>query len=196
MVLDFRMDRGKLNTYFIGFVIVAIAVSVFFIVDNSKLTGHATTDSQVGNLTASVQTYMACTWSDSSLNVDFGSLLNPGTNNIDATENYIQVNGTGYNVTVSPLTTALANITIVGNDLVDAAKVIGIDNVTYAVNSSDNDGANMIPGSSVPITGAATNIDSDVSPGTTEHYRFWLDVPTGTVAGNYVGNYTIECKEA
>lgn len=147
-------------------------------------------------MSASVQTYMACTWSDSTLNVDFGSLLNPGTNDIEATDNDVLSPGTGYNVTVSSLSTSNANITILGNDLIDGANNIGVGNVTYASSSSSASDAGMVAGSSTPITGAAVNVDSGVSPGTTEHMRFWLDIPTGIVAGDYVGNYTIECTEA
>lgn len=182
--------------YIFAVLVLAVSLSITLIFNNNSLTGYATSDSQVGNLSASVQTYMACTWSDSTLNVDFGSLLNPGTSDIEATQNDILAPGTGYNVTVSPISTSEANITILGNDLIDGANIIGIGNVTYAVSSTDANDAAMIAANSVSITTEAVNIDSGVSPGTTEHHRFWLDIPTGVVAGNYVGNYTIECTEA
>lgn len=166
--------------------------------DNSKISGYATTDSQVGNLSVGVETYMACTWSDDALNVSFGESLDPGTNDINATENYGLVNGTKYNVTVSALSTDNADVTISGNDLVDGANNIAIGNVTWVSNTTSSDGANMVPGSSTSITGSpvdiATGVSSDGSG--VVHYRFWLDLPSGAVAGTYVGNYTLTCEQA
>ena len=174
---------------FVG--IVTTAVNFY----SMKHVGFATTDSQVGNLSASVQTYVACTWSDSSLDVDFGSLLNPGTDDINATDNYILSPGTGYNVTVDPLTTSDVNITISGEDLIDGSNFIGIGNITYAYGVTNND-AGMVPSNSTSITGSSAVMAPSVASGSDIHYRFWLDIPSSTVAGSYVGNYTIQCEEA
>lgn len=190
------MERKNLH-YLLGLLIVAVGMFVFGGVANFATTGYATSDSQVGNLSASIQTYMACTWSNPTLDADFGTMLNPGTDDINATENYaLAGSGTGYNVTVSGLSTSNANITISGNDLVDGGNVIGIGNVTWQASLNANNDAAMVPAGSTPISGAENNIASDVNPTNTSHFRFWLDVPGTTVAGNYVGNYTIVCKEA
>lgn len=176
--------------------IFIIALLIFIFTSGVDLTGHATNDAQVGNLSASVQTYIACTWSSDSLDVDFGSLLNPGTNNINATGNDLMAPGTSYNVTVSPLTTSTVNVTISGNDLIDGANVLGVGNVTWVASSTSATDVAMIEGNSIAMTGSPTNIASDAASGSTNHYRFWLDIPSSIVAGNYVGNYTINCQEA
>lgn len=186
---------GKYRIVAISFIAVAFAL-VMFTLSDSTMTGDATYDSHVGNLSASVQTYVACTWSADSLNVDFGNLLNPGTSDINATENYALSPGTGYNVTVDPLTTSNVDVIISGNDLIDGANVLGVGNVTWAANSTDSDGANMIPADSVSLTNGGENLATAEPSGSSVHYRFWLDIPNGVVAGNYVGNYTIQCQEA
>lgn len=175
--------------------ILAVLLIVSFF-SNESLTGHATVDSQVGNLSADVQTYVACTWSAASLAVDFGSLLNPGTDDINATENDMLSPGTGYNVTVDSLTTSNVNITISGNDLADGGNVIAVGNITWAANETDSDGINLVPGSSTSLTSSDVNLASDIAPDNTAHYRFWLDIPSQIVAGNYEGNYTMTCEEA
>lgn len=188
---------NKSNMYIFGIIVLllGIAFTAFNFYD-VKHVGFATTDSQIGNLSASIQTYVACTWSDNSLDVDFGSSLDPSTNDINGTDNDLLSPGTGYNVTVDTLTTSNVNITILGNDLVDGSNIIGVGNVTWAVNNSDNDGANLIPGGSTSITGSEVNIGSDVAPDITLHSRYWLDIPSEAVAGNYVGNYTLQCFQA
>jgi hypothetical protein len=189
-----RGDLVKNAVFILGIIMIIVgAVSIFV---GTKNTGFATSDSQVGNLSASVQTYIACTWSNSALAVDFGPSLNPGENDIEATENDALVNGTGYNVTVDPLTTSNVNISISGNDLVDGGNSIGIGNITFDSSTADADDAGMVAAGSTPVTTSAQIVQSDVASGTTAYYRFWLDVPTGTVAGSYEGNYTIQCEQA
>jgi hypothetical protein len=192
------IDQSKNAIFVIG--IVALAIGTVSIFLGTTSSGFATSDSQLGNLSAGVQTFVTCTWSDSALDVSFGSNLNPGDSDLNATQNYILENGgengTGYNVSVGDLTTANVNITILGSDLVDGSNLIGIGNVTWASNETANNGTNMIPGSSTSVTGSAVNIASNVAPSSSVHYRFWLDIPSGIVQGSYEGNYTVECAEA
>jgi len=189
------MTMGRKSIYYIS-IGIFIALIIFIFSSGSDLTGHATSDSQVGNLSAGVQTYMACVWSSPTLNIDFGNSLNPGTSDINGTDNYIMSPGTGYNVTVSGISTSNANITILGNDLVDGANVIGVGNITWQASTTSNIDAALVPTGSNPITGAVVDIATNIAPSSATYYRFWMDVPSDSVAGNYVGNYTIECKEA
>jgi hypothetical protein len=162
------------------------------------MTGFAT--AQVGNLTASVATYISCTWSDEALAVSFGSNLNPGTNDINATNNYAGVgNGTSYNVTVDTLSNVKANVTVKGADLISGVNAIAVGNVTWQSNSTAANGTNMVPTGSIALTTAydTTNkIASNLAIGSTSHYRYWIDIPSGQVAGSYVGNYTMQCQQA
>lgn len=181
------------------FLLGALIIAGFvFLGPFNDITGYATSDSQVGNLSASIQTYMACTWSDETLDVSFGSLLNPGTNDVNATQNYAGTDGgTLYNVSVDALSTANADILIKGNSMVDGANEIGVGNITWASSTtSASDNASMNPASSTSLTVSDTTLATSISPESNAHYRFWLDIPIGTVAGNYIGNYTITCQEA
>lgn len=192
------MGKRKIGVH-LAVLALALAFGAYFALSstsNVQITGLATTDSQLGNLSASVQTYVACTWSTATLAVDFGSLLNPGENDINATDNNATSPGTGYNVTSSALSTSDVNVTILGNDLVDGSNTIAVGNITWAANETDSDGSNLVPGSSTSITGSAVNVAADLTPDSTVYYRFWMDIPASSVAGTYEGNYTIECTGA
>lgn len=168
--------------------------------EGNAITGFAA--SQVGNLSVGVATYIACTWSNPALTVSFGSSLNPGTNDTNASNNYAGLFGaTFYNVTVDTLSNVQANITMKGEDFISGANKIAISNVSWTSNSSyDNDnGSNMKIASAV----ALTNIFNNNTPiaayepiGSTAWFRFWIDVPASTVAGTYLGNYTQQCITA
>ena len=181
--------------FFSFLTLVVVFLILYYVPNQSVFTGHATTDAQSGNLSASVQTYVSCSWSSSSLDVDFGSLLNPGDEDVNATGNNMG-GSTEYNVSVGALTTSDINITISGNDLVDGGNVIAVGNITWAANETDANGANLVPASSTSLTESSVILASYVPSEDTVHYRFWLDVPLGSVAGNYVGNYTMQCEEA
>lgn len=198
-----NMKRER-TVSFIFIIIAAIIlfglIYLLFQIPEIGITGYATTDFQLGNLTVGVQTYIACTWSSSTLNVSFGTSLDPGSTGVNASQNYIMDgspnNGTGYNVTVDVLSTAAADMTITGDDLIYSGNVLGIGNVSYASNSTDFNGTNMIYSGSTNITGSPVDIITNEAVGSTAWYRLWIDLPAGVVAGNYVGNYTIQCEEA
>lgn len=174
-------------------------VVIFYSVSYSKplmITGFVASDSQLGNLSVGVQTYMVCVWSSVTLNVSFGTSLNPGQNDTNATANYNQVgDGTGYNVTVDILSTSNADISITGNNLTDGANIINIQNVTWQSNSTAANGTNMVPAGSTSVNSSEVDISFNEPTNSTVWYRLWLDIPDNTVAGNYVGNYTLKCEE-
>ena len=166
--------------------------------NNDLITGAAT--SQVGNFTAAVQTYISCTWSDSSLNVSFGSSLNPNTNDINASLNYVvaAANITWYNVTVDTLSNVVGNITVQGADFISGANRLGITNITWASNTTNSSGVNMQASSSTVLTTSydIANVVALNEPiGSTAWFRFWLDVPSGQLSGTYNGNYTMQCQQ-
>ena len=76
--------------------------------------------------------------------------------------------------------------------------VLGLEMLPGLQNETSNDGINMIAGSSTATTTGAVDIASGVvSDGSgVVHYRFWLDIPSSSVAGTYEGNYTLNCEEA
>jgi len=190
----------KKSWYYLIVIAVVFLIIIFYSVSYSKplmITGFATTDSQLGNLSVGVQTYMACTWSVNTLNVSFGTSLSPGQNDTNATGNYDQAgNGTAYNVTVDLLSTSNADITITGNNLTDGANIINIENVTWQSNTTAANGTNMVPDGSTSINVSEVDIITNEPTNSTVWYRLWIDIPNNTVAGTYEGNYTLKCAEA
>ena len=179
-------------------IIVIVSILYSYSTLYTGITGMAT--SQVGNLTVGVTTYISCVWSDAALDVSFGTNLDPGTNDISATNNSVgDENNTLYNVTVDVFSNVNGNITIKGANLVSGANTISVGNVTWASNTTDANGTNMVAGNSIALTTSydtANPIAADEPIGSTVWYRFWLDIPSGTISGNYVGNYTMQCQQA
>jgi hypothetical protein len=180
--------------------LLATAIGSYGYWGKPTLTGFAT--SQIGNFSANVATYLACTWSDPALSITFGSNLNPGDLDINATGNqnvtYVG-NYSMYNVTVSTISNVQANITMLGADFVSGSNLIGVNNITWASNSTQGNATNLVPSSSTQLN-ISYNQQQKVavaeSIGSTVWYRFWLDIPNGSIAGSYTSNYTQLCSQA
>ncbi|MDP3741962.1 MAG: hypothetical protein Q8R15_01470 [Candidatus Micrarchaeota archaeon] len=195
------------NFYSLALLLIVLVAGVFYFAGNnfrlSGITGLATTASQSGNFSAGVNTYVACTWSNAALNVSFGSSLDPGAN-VNATGNYnltarSVTNGTNYNVTVDTLSNVDVSIAMRGVNLTSGSNVIQLGNLTWQSNSTvadsnymNSSGANQLNATYDTLHPLA----SSAAPGSTIWYRFWLNVPSGTVAGSYAGNYTQQCSQS
>jgi hypothetical protein len=144
------------------------------------------TDSGVGavmtnttNITI-IDASLSITISTTLQNVNFGSNLNPGSYNNSAVNNSNNV----YNITCGYLA-GNCNISIKANDqLVAGITRIGPNNVTW-------NQANTITGAK-RLTLVYQVINLTLANLATQPIYFWLDVPNATVAGNYVGNFTIQ----
>jgi hypothetical protein len=186
------------NAYcLIAVIILTVAVGAMFFVNRSnQITGQVS--SQLGNLTAGVDTYISCTWSNDALDVSFGTGLSQGAT-LDAVGNNLSVGlGTLYNTTVDDLTNVDIELNIRGTDMISGANIIGVSNVTWASDPDSNNAAGMIVGNSIPLTTSYDTVNpvmSGVTRGAVAHYRFWLSVPGNQIAGAYVGNYTQQCVE-
>jgi len=151
-----------------------------------------------GNLSVSVETLIACTFSDDAFNVEFG-LVDPGTTGNNATENYNPppTGQTNYNITVDSLSTVDVNITIKGTDLIDQPNLIGVTNVSWQANATKDSSSMIYDAASLKRLNTdfdqVDKIGAEVVPGATRFWRMWIDVPSLTVAGNYSGNYTLRC---
>ena len=174
---------------------------VFLYLDNIPsipVTGYAT--SQNGNLTATISTYISCTWTNAALNISFGLNLNPSDTDVNATQNFgTYSNGTSYNATVDTLTNVNVNFTVAGSNLVSGTNIIGIGNVTWQSNTTANNGTNMLGTNSIILSASqnTTNpVGGNLAAGSSTHFRFWLDVPAAQTAGAYSGNYTMQCIQA
>ncbi len=199
-----KKEVGTHHIITLGIATIVLLSAVSFMFFSARehptpLTGYAT--SQVGNFSASVATYLACTWSNSALSVGFGSNLNPGDVDINATGNYNATysgNWTMYNVTIDSISNVVANITIKGENFVAGSSVIGITNISWASNTTSGNGTNLAPGSAIVLNSSFNDQDkvaSGEAVGSTVWFRFWFDVPNGTTAGSYTGNYTQQCSQ-
>jgi len=198
------------DTIIAVFILIVTFISFFYYYTehaSSQISGAAT--SQVGNLSANIQTYISCTWSSPALNVSFGATLNPGDTNVNATRNYNETstnasydNATSYNVTVDTLSNVAGNITVLGADLMASANVFGVTNISWQSNTTANNGSNM--NGTANTTSYVLQYSYDLvnkvavaeAVGSTVWYRFWMDVPSAQVAGVYTGNYTMQCTQA
>lgn len=192
--------RANLSLILLLIALILLA-ALYFISYKAEITGFAS-QSQIGNMTAVITTYVACTWSDEAMNVSFGTNLNPGINDYNGTKNYFeQYSGTSYNVTVDPLSNKVVNMTIKGDHFRSGANSIYVGNTTWFSNTTYANGTNMIPtNSKVMLTTYDKNTSNYIGVnepiGSSVWYRFWLDIPAAQISGTYVGNYTMQCEEA
>ncbi len=157
---------------------------------------------------------VSCTVSTESFNISFGDNVAQNTKN-NASDNwrgYANVDGginnfSRYNISSSGSTVPV-NITIKGDHLVilptTPGGYIGIGNVSWNSTTVQKLAANdsmVFPGKKNISTDflegeAGGDVAQDLVAGGTAWLRFWLNVPTGSYAGKYLGNYTIQCVDA
>jgi len=103
-----------------------------------------------------------------------------------------------YNVTVDTTTNIHVNITISGTNLKYGVNTLGIGNVTWASNKSFGNGSNMNYSNGRELfltTDLVQSVGQSVGPGNSTFFRFWVDIPSGQIAGNYNGSYTMTCTD-
>ena len=191
------MANNPAVPFLIGALVFGIFVG-YYGFGGPSITGLAGLSESSGNLSVSVETLIACTFSDDAFSVEFGT-VDPGTTGNNATENYNPPPSgqTNYNITVASLSTVNVNVTVKGTNLIDQSNLIGVTNVSWQANAT-KDSLSMIYASS-SLKRLNTEFDQvdkigvEVVPGDTRFWRMWIDVPSLTVAGNYSGNYTLRC---
>ncbi len=118
--------------------------------------------------------------------LDFG-LLDPGE-----TKRPAENNTGGYNLTVEQDSNTVENLWLKGTDLVhesDPEYSIGIGNLSY------NDTVNN-PENTTSITEEYSLLGSNLAPGTTKTFYYWLDVPLGILRGAYTGSITFKANQS
>ena len=147
-----KKGRITLITLLLIFIVLGFFIGYSYTHDNAfRITGAVT--STVGNLTANVVTAVACTWSNSALNVSFGNGLSQQLSQgsmYNASKNFegyigggaqnAGVNWTHYNVTADITNTDSINITIIGSHLLIGINTLGIGNITWMTNESNGNG--------------------------------------------------------
>src|SRR3989338_7644886 len=135
-------NRNNLVAVLAIFALVAVALLfVNWTIGPSGITGLATSASQRGNFSATISTYVACTWSNAALDVSFGTSLDPSSTDINGTGNYEftsgpTTNGTMYNLTVDTLTNVPVNVQMLGSDLTSGSNTITVGNITWSSSST------------------------------------------------------------
>lgn len=178
------------------FILLGLFLVTMLLVQNiktTKITGFATEDSTVSNVT--ISKYLSITLS-TNLNdgILFGS-LNPDTENSNATHNYdgasdassMFVNvSTDTNTVVDLCIKANTNLTSSGSDM------IALGNETYAnnVTATDIDSPSLVNETTLTIDYVKSG--TGIPIGSQGYFRFWLDVPTGQASGDY--NNTVSFK--
>ena len=137
--------------------------------------------------------YIAISLSSNLSSIDFGS-LSVSTNDNNDTGNYNSTSYTQNWITLSADSSVNVDFCIKANAALTktgTAQTIPLVGYTYA-NHTTNAAGTPALGSSVALTTGYVVDTKNLAAGNKNYYRFWLDVPTATEAGDY--NNTIYFK--
>ena len=163
-------------------------------IPETKITGYATEESTVSNVT--ISKYLSI---DLSTNLSEGILFgskSPNTQNNNATHNDDGASsGSSMYVNVSADSNTAVDFCIKSNDdlKTSGADIIGIANETYANNVTETNDTSPYLADEVSLN--KTNYieaGTNISIGNQSYFRFWLDIPSGQASGDY--NNTITFK--
>ena len=184
------MGKGTKNTYTIVLAIILVAsLAMLFFENVDAITGHATEGSTVSNVT--IQSFLSIQMSDDLTDgIVFEDVLTLPTTDQNATKNYnLTGETTGYWITVSNDSNSKVDFCLkASGDMVSSGgDRIGLGNETYT-NSviSNSTSPNVVDQASMTDSYAKTA--SAVDEGTSNYYRFWLDIPAAQASGTYTNN--------
>ncbi|MEK6945179.1 MAG: hypothetical protein AABW63_00090 [Nanoarchaeota archaeon] len=194
--------RGE-NIILAAFGLLFLFAVMMLFVTQSKITGYATTAQTTSNVTISV--YFAIAMSENlTSGITFGNISSLPFTNANSSHNYDGVNTTAqglYNNATNGTSTWL-NVSTDSNTAVDfcvkgdaaltsGANTIGIGNETYANHTVTNVTLPAL-GSETALTLAYVKAGPAIAAGSSNYYRFWLDVPAGTASGTYNNTLSFE----
>lgn len=168
-----------------------------------RSTGYVTETTTTSNVTVNVYFSIALS-TNLSRGIQFGDVSTLPAYNLNGTAN----NDSGFNTTISgPPTSAsgttyYANVSTDSNSAVDfcikadllntsSGDFIGLGNETYMNSTATNTSAPFVV-DETSFTTAYVKSGDDIAIGSTNYYRFWLDVPASTATGTY--NNTVSFK--
>ncbi len=176
-------------------VIVGIAVLAIL---GIVLASSPGTQADVKNATTTVTVneYVAIGMSNNlSVGIDFGS-VDPDTDDNNATHNYDGASaGTSYWINISSDSNVNIDVCVGDNESLKLGSyVIGNGNYTWVNSTTSATDAWMIVGNSTAMTTTAsyTRGGEDISPGNYNYFRFWLDIPKGQAAGDYINQVSFK----
>lgn len=169
-----------------------------------RTTGYATSATTTSNVT--IQKYFAIEMSvNLTTGIEFGSISTLPATNQNATHNFDGANSTIDTTGTDNGTSMWMNVSTDSNTAVDfcikadalntsAGDEIGLGNESYANHTQTNV---TYPGvaSEVSITTSYVKSGYNITAGSNNYYRFWLDVPAGTPSGTYNNTVSFEGKE-
>ena len=183
---------GERDWYqYILVVIIVVCVVLVVIQNVNALTGRATEITTSSNVT--IVEYLAI---DGSTELDTG--ISFGTvSQLPITDQNATQNGGGgitlYWINVSQDGNTAVDFCIKGNDDLEnvGADIIGLGNESYN-NATTTDAVTPTLAGQVPLTVGYVKAGVNVGAGSSNYYRFWLDVPASTATGSY--NNTLSFK--
>jgi len=179
------------------FLILVIAASfLLFFFNNFPMTGYATEGTTTSNV--SIQKYLAIAFgSNLSSGIYFGNVATLPATDINATHNNdssTYPSGTTYTIDVSTDSNTHIDFCIRANAGLTspALDVIGLANETYSSSNLTNSTHPMLSNQSSITTSYVKAPSTDILPGNSSYWRFWLDVPAAQPSGDY--NNTVSFK--
>jgi hypothetical protein len=180
-----------------GLLLLLIIIFVFAIImllnQQSVMTGYATTGDTFSNV--SITTYFSIAMSENlSDGIQFGSISSLPATDINASHNHDGASSattmwmnvsTDSNTAVDFCINASATLSTTGGDSFQ------VGNETYA-NSTWNNITDPRFANEVSLTAAWVKSGYNITAGSDNYYRFWLDIPAAQASGTY--NNTVEFK--
>ncbi len=189
------MERGRL---FVSLLVIVLVVSFGGLISNLfyklSITGAVT----VQNVTSRVviENYFSISASNNlSSGIDFGTIQQLPTDDANGTGNYNWTdsnNRTEYSIAVSTDSNVNVDFCIKANGNLNTSggQEILLGNETWNDSITNNYTHPNLPGTS--FTTSYVKGSTNVAPGNSNYYRFWLDIPAATQAGTY--NNTVSFK--
>ncbi len=174
------------------FILIFLTLILLFVQNSKLITGYSSY-----NLTSNVtlNKFLSVDFSEDLTNgIYFGSIDILPSTNTNASHDYDKLNnGTGYYINVSTDSNTNVDFCIKGggNMISPANDVILLANESYSNSTLTN---SSIPSLNQKISLTTSYIKSgdNVLIGSSNYYRFWLDIPTAQPSGDY--NNTIYFK--
>jgi hypothetical protein len=182
------------NSYYNIFLIsIVLLCSLLFLLNNLSIHAKVTEGSIPSEVT--VQKSLAISFSSSlAEGITFGTVNLLPAENVEALENKIEFdNSSGYYIIVSEDGNVDADFCIKADGPLRSSAMdsLGLGNETYS-NSTFSDFDFPSLSEEVPLNTSYVKSGNNISVGSINYYRFWLDVPGGQSSGNY--NNTLSFK--
>lgn len=181
---------GAYNTVLVSVLVLSLLMFAF---EGALFTGKAISGTAPSEVV--IEKYLSIALSpELSSGIDFGTVLELPAANISALENDGgSGGGSMYFIQVSMDSNTPVDFCVQGSGdlLTPALDAILLSNERYATSVVDNDAALSLASSDVFTTSYVKAI-SNISPGSSSYYRFWLSIDAAQAAGLY--NNTVGFK--